>query len=143
MHICAGIDRPSLNGHVCSQARLLPTNAHKLHDRRSARRQCSCSYAASTSGGPVEDFQFESHQTGNTTRCMHLAKRAFRRAVRHYRSQHVPDVKCSHAATDACNHSRPSRYSTGQHFLQLEDKRLALIWLPLPAGRLLQSFASC
>lgn len=120
MHVCAGTDRPSLNGHVCSQARLLATHALKCHGKRSPRWHCSCSSSASTSEGSLEDVQFHNHHTVHTTRCIHPATRALKRAFKRYQNRRLRDLECAQAATDACGRSAPSRYSksTGQCCLQ-------------------------
>ena len=120
MRICAEIDRPSLNGRVCSQARLLVASTVRCHDKRPSRRQCSCSYSASTSEGSVEEFQFHSHHSGNITRCIHPAKRALKRAFERCQSRRFRDPAYSQAAANV-GRSTPSRYSTctGQHFFEL------------------------
>ena len=111
MHICACVDRPCLNWHVRSQARLLNTNALKCHDRRSSHRTC-CSCSASASECSADNYHFQSHQTGNATRCIDSAKRALKRAFGRDRSLHPSDHECCQAAPVSCQHSRPSRYST-------------------------------
>ncbi|KAL3149064.1 prolyl aminopeptidase [Trebouxia sp. C0010 RCD-2024] len=111
MHICTGVDRPSVNWHVCSQARLLHTDALRCHDRRSLRQTCRCSCSASTSEGSAENYQLPSYQSGNATRCIHSAKRALKRAFRHDRGQHSRSPECCVAAPVSCKHSRPSRNS--------------------------------
>lgn len=112
MHIHTGVDRPSLNWHVCSPARLLQTNAARCHDRHALRRKCSCSCAASTSDGSAEHCQFQSQRSSSTARCIHSAKRALKRALRRDRSQDFSHHDCWQAAPVPSNHSRPSRYST-------------------------------